>query len=58
MKKKRYRELYHKDELMEKTKKEKSTIVVEKKQENIEKEKKGFNVFFDLKETKKKSSDE
>ena len=54
MKKKKYRELYHKDELMEKTKKEKSTIVVEKKQENIEKEKKGFNVFFDLKETKKK----
>lgn len=58
MKKKKYRELYHKDELMEKPKKEQSTVVVEKKQENIEKEKKGFNVFFDLKETKKKSSDE
>ena len=54
MKKKKYREIYHK----ENTKKEKSTITVEKKKENIEKEKKGFNVFFDLKDDKKKSSDE
>lgn len=54
MKKKKYREIYHK----ENTKKTKSTVVVEKKKENIEKEKKGFNVFFDLKDDKKKSSDE
>lgn len=56
MKKKKYRELYRKDELMEKPKKEQSTVVVEKKQENIEKERKVFNPFFDL--SKKKSSDE
>lgn len=54
MKKKRYREIYHKNN----TKKTKSTVVVDKKRENIEKEKKGFNVFFDLKDEKKKSSDE
>ena len=54
MKKKRYREIYHKNN----TKKEKSTVVVEKKKENIEKTKKGFNVFFDLRDENKKSSDE
>lgn len=55
MKKSKYRELYHKDKNV---KKEKSTTFVEKKKENIEKEKRGFNVFFDLKDDKKKSSDE
>ena len=55
MKKKKYRELYHKNQIV---KKEKSTVVVEKKKENVEREKKGFNVFFDLKDDKKKSSDE
>lgn len=54
MKKKRYREIYHKNN----TKKTKPTVTVEKKKENIEKERKGFNVFFDLRDEKKKSSDE
>lgn len=54
MKKKRYREIYHNNV---NTKKEKSTVVVEKKKDNIERERKGFNVFFDLRDEKKKSSD-
>ena len=54
MKKKKYREIYHK----ENNQKTKSTVVVEKKKENVEKERKGFNVFFDLRDEKKKSSDE
>ena len=54
MKKKKYREIYHKNN----TDKKKSTNAVEKKRENVEKEKKGFNVFFDLRDDKKKSSDE
>ena len=54
MKKKKYREIYHKNN----ADKTKSTATVEKKRENVEKEKKGFNVFFDLRDDKKKSSDE
>lgn len=54
MKKKKYREIYHKQNI----KKEKPTVIVEKKKENIEKNKKTFNVFFDLKDEQKKSSDE
>ena len=54
MKKKRYREIYHRNN----ADKKKSTVVVEKKKDNIERERKGFNVFFDLRDDKKKSSDE
>lgn len=58
MKKHQYREIYHSNE--KKKEKDKSTINVEKKKENIEKERKGFNVFFEpiFKDEKKKSSDE
>lgn len=52
MKKSKYRELYNKNQ------KKESTIIVEKKKDNLQKERKGFNVFFDLKDDKKKSSDE
>lgn len=66
MKKRRYRELHSKNNEVKENKKEKSTVVVENKKENIEKEKKGFNVFFDtetplkniFKDDKKKSSDD
>ena len=59
MKKRKYREIYHKNNNVNEVtvNKAKSTTTVEKSK-NVERERKGFNVFFDLKDDKKKSSDD
>lgn len=57
MKKKKYRELYGNNQ--EEIKEKKPTTIVENetKIENVEKERKGFNIFFEQKNLKKSSDD-